>query len=130
MRKNSVEEIVEQYEISGRIIEETLLSGDYRRGNREGRKLIKFFKVFEKDRNLATECINRLYISECISVRIKAAAYSLSLGIDVPKAEAFLYETSLDKSLGIIRFNAEMTLKVWKKQGWLKIYPEQQVEAV
>ncbi|MBO4419347.1 MAG: hypothetical protein J5789_05950 [Oscillospiraceae bacterium] len=124
----SVEEIVAQYETSGRISEETLRTGDSRRGNRERKNLIRFFKLFEKDRELARACISRLYQSECASVRITAAAYCLSLGIHVPKAEAVLYEISQDESLGIVGFNAEMTLKVWKKQGWLKIYPEQQIE--
>ena len=129
MKKYSVEEIVEQYEKSGRIIEETLLSGDYKTGNKEGKKLIKFFKMFEQDRDLARECIDKLYESECARVRTEAAAYSLSLGINVPKAEAVLYEIGHDESLGIIGFGAEMTLKVWKKQGFLKMYPEQQIDA-
>ena len=128
MKKYSVEEIVEQYEKSGRIIEETLLSGDYKTGNKEGKKLIKFFKMFERDRDLATECIDQLYKSECVRVRTKAAAYSLSLGINVPKAEAILYEIGHDESLGIVGFGAEMTLKVWKKQGFLKMYTDQQIE--
>ena len=127
MKKYSIEEIIEQYEKSGRIIEETLLSGDYRTGNREGKKLIKFFKLFEKDRDLARECIDKLYKSECVRVRIKAAAYSLSLGINTPKAEAVLYEIGHDESLGILGFSAEMTLEEWKKQGFLIMYPEQQI---
>ena len=129
MKKYSIEEIIEQYEKSERIIEETLLSGDYRTGNKEGKKLIKFFKMFEKDRDLAAKCIELLYKSNCTRVRITAAAYSLSLGINVPKAEAVLYEIGHDESLGIIGFDAEMTLKVWKKQGFLKMYPEQQIDA-
>ena len=127
MKKYSIEEIIEQYEKSGRIIEETLLSGDYKTGNREGKKLIKFFKLFEQDRDLAEKCIDLLYKSNCTRVRTEAAAYSLSLGIDVPKAEAVLYEIGHDESLGIIGFGAEMTLKVWKKQGFLKMYTDQKI---
>ena len=128
MKKHNVEEIIEQFEAGGRIIEETLLTGEYKRGNREGKKLTKLFKEFEKDIGFAEECINQLYKSKCIYVRTAAAAYSLSLGIEIPKAEDALYEISHDESLGILGFNAEMTLKVWKKQGWLKIYPEQVIE--
>ncbi len=127
MKKYSIEEIIEQYEKSGRVIEETLLSGDYRTGNREGKKLIKFFKLFEQDRDLAEKCIDLLYKSNCTRVRTEAAAYSLSLGIDVPKAEAVLYEIGHDESLGIIGFGAEMTLKVWKEQGFLKLYTDQKI---
>jgi hypothetical protein len=127
VKKLCFEDIIQQYEKSGRIIEEAIQTGDYKTGNREGRILIKLFKLLEKDRKLAADCISQLYKSECTSVRIKAAAYSLSLGIDLPKAEEVLYIIGQDKSLGIIGFNAEMTLKVWKKQGWLKIYPEQQL---
>lgn len=128
MKKYSVEEIIQQYEKSGRIIEETTQTGDYKTGNREVKKLTKIFKLLEKDRELAAECIRQLYKSECTSVKTTAAAYSLSLGIDVSRAEAVLYDISQDKTLGILRFNAEMTLKVWKERGWLKTYPEQQVE--
>ncbi len=127
MKKYSIEEIIEQYEKSGRIIEETLLSGDYRTGNREGKKLIKIFKLFEQDRDLAEKCIDLLYKSNCTRVRTEAAAYSLSLGINVPKAEAVLYEIGHDESLGIIGFDAEMTLKVWKEQGFLKLYTDQKI---
>ena len=125
--ERNIEEIIEQYEKSGRIIEETLLSGDYRTGNREGEKLIKFFKLFEQDIDLAEKCIDLLYKSNCTRVRTEAAAYSLSLGIDIPKAEAVLYEIGHDESLGIIGFGAEMTLKVWKKQGFLKLYTDQKI---
>ena len=125
--ERNIEEIIEQYEKSGRIIEETLLSGDYRTGNREGEKLIKFFKLFEQDIDLAEKCIDLLYKSNCTRVRTEAAAYSLSLGIDVPKAEAVLYEIGHDESLGIIGFGAEMTLKVWKEQGFLKLYTDQKI---
>ena len=126
MKQYGLEEIVAQFETSGRIIEETLQTGDSRRGNREGKKRTRYFKLLEKDRALAEACISRMYQSECASVRITAAAYSLSLGINAQRAEAVLRELAQDESLGIVGFNAEMTLKVWKKQGWLKIYPEQQ----
>ena len=36
------------------------LSGDYKTNNREGDKLVKIFKVFEQDRDLAKECIMEL----------------------------------------------------------------------
>jgi len=40
----------------------------------------------------------------------------------VEDAEKILQEIASDKSNGILGFNAEMTLKVWKEQGYLKIY--------
>ena len=48
MKKHTKENILKQYEKSGEIMYHTTLNGDYRKCNREGEKLQKIFKEFEK----------------------------------------------------------------------------------
>ncbi len=47
--KYTVDEIFKIFEESGIIIYNSTLSGDYRINNREGKRLIKFFKIFENE---------------------------------------------------------------------------------
>jgi len=60
-------------------------------------------------------------------VKIKAAAHCLSLNIVTEKALNVLKGVAKDESLEIFRFNAEMTLKVYMENGYLKVYPKQEV---
>lgn len=115
-------EIIAQYETSGKIIFDATYSGNYRTGNREGKKLLKIFKMFEKNPEFARECIAELLNSDSVVVRIKAAAYCLALRQDIERAECVLEEISNNHDYGIFRFNAEMTLKVWREKGELQIY--------
>lgn len=74
------------------------------------------------DLTLTRECIAELLNSDCVVVRIKAAAYCLALRQDVEIGESILEEISSNHDYGIFRFNAEMTLKVWREKGELQIY--------
>ena len=49
MKKYTKENVLKQYEKSGEIIYHATLNGDYRKNNREGARLVKIFKEFEKD---------------------------------------------------------------------------------
>lgn len=128
MKKYDVNEIIEQYERSGEKMYKATLEGDYRTNNREGAKLTRIFKSFEKDIDLAQKCIPELIRSSNVVVRTKAAAYCLSLKFNVEEGEAVLKEIGDNKENGIFGFNARMTLAVWKKQGYLKMYPDQQIK--
>lgn len=122
MKKYNKETIIKQYEESGKIMYQATLEGDYKANNREGKKLIKIFKMLEQDKELATECLCELIKSNNVVVRSKAAAYCLALNKDIERAEQVLLEISNNDNNGIFGFNAKMTLKVWKEQGSLKIY--------
>ena len=122
MKKPDKNEILQQYEISGKIIFDSELTGDYKTGNREGRKLLRIFKLFEKDSVLADECIPLLLESQNVVVRSKAAAYCLALNRNVDIGEKVLTEISLNKQYGMWRFNAEMILKQWYEKGCLTLY--------
>ena len=118
------EEIISQYETSGKIIFNATYSGDYKTNNREGRKLLKIFKVFENNPEFAEECIEELLDSDNVVVRIEAASYCLALQQNVKIAEDVLEKISSNYDYGIFRFNAEMTLKVWREKGELQLYPQ------
>ena len=122
MKKMDKEAILKQYEISGRIIFDSERIGDWKAGNREAKKLINIFKLFEKDPVLADECIPLLLKSENVVVRLKGAAYCLALKRNVEIGEKVMTEISLDKQYGMWRFDAEMTLKQWHEQGYLLVY--------
>lgn len=124
MRKYSKEDILRQYEESGRIMYQATLDGDYKANNREGKRLLKIFKYFETDREFASECIKDMLNSENVVIRTDAAAYCLALNENIDIAEKILLEISNNEENGIFGFNAKMTLDVWKKQGYLHIYPQ------
>ena len=122
MKKYDKENILEQYEKSGKIMYQATLNGDYKSNNIEGKKLVKIFKIFEKDKELARICVSEMLKSENIVVKTKAAAYCLALGMDIDIAQRVLLEISENEDNGIFGFNAKMTLGVWQKQGYLNIY--------
>ena len=120
--KYTVDEVIDIYEKAGVILYEAAFVGDYKSSNKEGARLIKIFKLFEKDLNFGHECINRLINSKNVVIRSKAAAYCLALNYRVSYAESVLQEIADNPDNKIFSFNANMTLKVWKENGYLKIY--------
>lgn len=122
MKKYSKESIIERYEKSCEIMYQATLNGDYKSNNQEGAKLLKIFKYFENNRELAFECISEMFNSKNVVVRTKAAAYCLALNERTDIAEKVLEEIADDESNGIFSFNAKMTLQVWRENGFLKIY--------
>ncbi len=122
MNKYSKEEVLRQYEESGEIMYQATMVGDYKTNNKEGKRLLRIFKYFEANREFALDCIHEMLKSQNVVVRTKAAAYCLALNENIDIAEKTLLEISNNKEYGIFRLNAEMTLEVWKKQGYLHIY--------
>lgn len=114
--------IIKQHEISCEVMYQATCIGDYKTNNREGAKLIRIFKMFEKNPDFAMECISELLKSKNVVVRSKAAAYCLALGRNTDVGEHVLEEISKDPATGIFGFNAEMTLKVWREKGELCLY--------
>lgn len=124
MSKLTKEEVLKRFEASGKIIYQATLDGNYKVNNREGKKLIRIYKYFENDKEFAWNCIKDMLSSENVVVRTDAAAYCLSLNLNIDNAINVLSEIGSDKGNGIFGFNARMTLDVWKKQGYLQIYPK------
>ncbi len=116
------EKIVEQYIKSGEIMYETTMNGNYRKGNREGKKLNKLFKKIAEDKELAKEIYYELFESKNPELLITVAAECLILEINEEKAIEILNNIMNNpEKYKIFSLNAEMTLKVWK-EGKLKMY--------
>lgn len=122
MKQYSIETVISDFEKSGEVIFRLANTGDYVISNREWKKLVKYFKIFEKNLEFGYKCIDRLIESSNVVVKTKAAAYSLALSYNTSRAISVLEEIANNSDNGIFRFNAEMTLKVWREQGYLKIY--------
>ena len=125
MKKYSKEEVIKLCKQCCEIMHEATLNGDYKANNKAGEKLIKVFKYFENNREFAMDCIEELIKNDDnVVLKSKMAAFCLALGENINEAEKILYEISNKKENGIFAFNAKMTLKVWKEEGFLKLYQE------
>lgn len=122
MRKKSIDEIVRLYEEYSIIKDECIREGKYRPINKEMKKLLKIYKLFEEDEDYAHKCIDTLLEKEDIILKSLIATYCLSLNYKVEDALNFLEKIASDPQNGVYKFEAEMTLKVWKEQGYLKMY--------
>jgi len=116
------QEVIDQYVETCSILEETTLSGDYKRGNKEGRKIINVFKLLETNLDIAKESLPSLFKHDNVVTRTKAAAHCITLNIAVDEACEILEKAANDESNGIFGFNAKMTLDVLHEQGFLKVY--------
>jgi len=118
----SKSEILNQYIISGNVMYKATLGGDYKTNNKEGKIITQAFKYLENNLELATEILPLLFDNENVVTRTKAAAHCLALKIYIDKAEKILEDVANDDKNEIFGFNAQMTLKVWHEQGFLKVY--------
>ena len=118
----SKSKILNQYIISGNVRYKATLGGDYKTNNKEGKIITRAFKYLENNLELATEILPLLFDNENVVTRTKAAAHCLALKIYIDKAEKILEDVANDDKNEIFGFNAQMTLKVWHEQGFLKVY--------
>jgi hypothetical protein len=110
----SAQEIVDLHVKSDRIIESVRMTGDYRTNNREAKKLLRLFAIVKDDLTLAEEVYSRLLLHDCVTTRVWAASDCLRLGIFVQEAVRVLEEISKRDDLGMISFDADMALRVWR----------------
>jgi hypothetical protein len=123
----SDDEIVNLYQTECAVIEKCTLKGDYRKGNKAGTKIQSMFKYLEANIPQAIRVLGLLLQDANVVVRTKAAAHCLSLAILQKVALDVLDSIAKDESFGVFSFNASMTLQVYKKQGYLKVYPSQRI---
>jgi hypothetical protein len=118
----SKSDIISQYIESGNVMYKATLEGDYKTNNKEGKKITQVFKYLEKNLELAADTLPLLFDNENVVIRTKAASHCLALKIHIDKAKKILEDAANDDKNGIFGFNAQMTLKVWHEQGFLKVY--------
>ncbi|WMJ23172.1 hypothetical protein RBG61_00510 [Paludicola sp. MB14-C6] len=122
IKQKNKDAVIDQYISSCHIMYEATLSGDYKKNNAEGKQIVKTFKLLEKDLQFAEECLVTLLENDNVVVKTKAAAHCLALNIRINEAERILELAATDEKNGILGFNAQMTLNVWREQGYLKVY--------
>ena len=105
-------------------MQKATLEGDYKTNNKEGKPILQIFKFLEKNKELASVTLPLLFTNRNIVTRTRAATHCLALNIFIEEAVKILEEAANNEQVGIFGFNAEMTLKVWHKQGYLKMYQE------
>lgn len=118
----NLDALVKEYIDCAIIHGEATLVGDYKRGNKAVKKLTKIYKLMELNTHLAIQMLDVLLNDDTINVKCWASAHALGLGINTSEAISILKEISTTDNLGILRFSAEMTLKVYNERGYLKFY--------
>ena len=111
---NQAEKIIQKHLNSDSIIRTVSMTTNYKTHNNEMKKLSKLFNITSKDENLCNEVYSVLLNSDNEVTLLTASTECLKLNIFIEKAESNLKKLIDRKDLGIISFNAEMTLKVWK----------------
>jgi hypothetical protein len=125
MKRLNLDDYYETF-ISAAILQgEATKTGDSKTANRQYTFLKMVFVKAEKLIDINdVESVNTFYARlrnhEEPNVQLFACAHSLALGISIKESENILAKLSQNKNIGILRLNAEMTLKVWKEQGYLR----------
>ncbi len=116
----SKEQFIEEYRIAAELYGNAMQDGKYKIVNSQYRVIKKLYLELEKHPNSRSEILGKLLVDKSDNVKIWAAAHCLGLGVFQREAEGTLKNISKKREIEILRFNAEMTLKVWKKQGYLR----------
>ncbi|MEH7484290.1 hypothetical protein V7157_25105 [Neobacillus drentensis] len=115
MKKDSVfliDEFVKNAVIQG----EATLEGKYKKGNKASDKLYKIIDIMKQDIKLAETMLDVLMDSKEPNVKIWACGTALDIAYKVKEAEQILKDISNSTQIGILSFNAEMTLSVRKEE--------------
>jgi Domain of unknown function (DUF2019). len=105
-------------------VEEASLSGDYRKNNRAMKTLQQIYKVFEDDIKTADMILQELLKHENSCVKLGAATHCIALGIHIKQSKSILNNIARTSENRVIAFNAQATLDVLEKQGYLRVYPK------
>jgi hypothetical protein len=120
--KKDVDTLMRAYIENATIHGEATLDGDFKRGNRAAKNLIKIYKIMEQDHQLAAQMLEVLMSDPNINVRIYSSAHALGLSIYIDKATITLEEISSQNDSEIFGSDADMTLTTYKNKGYLKFY--------
>ena len=115
MKKNiSAQEIIEHHIKYDLIIEKASETMDYKTNNKAFKQRDKYFTVLEKNLDMAKEVYGYLIHYDCVETQMSSSAECLKLGIYIDEAEQILEKISARDDIGILSFDAEMVLRVWR----------------
>lgn len=98
---------------------EASYNGDHKTANKQYKTLKKIYDQIEQ-KKISKELLLELLNHPNLAVKSWAASHMLGLKFETDKAEQELKNILSMPESGMIGFSAEMTLKVWKEQGYLK----------
>lgn len=116
MANTEMEKLVNLFIKNAVIQGEATLSSDYKKGNKASDKLFKIRKTMKKDICIAKAMLDILLEHENVNVKIWAAGDALDLKYREEEAEQILKAISEMSDIGILAFNASMSLKVRKNK--------------
>ncbi|WHY69608.1 DUF2019 domain-containing protein [Neobacillus sp. SuZ13] len=90
------------------------LNGDYIEGNKASDKLLKIASLIKEDKDFFKDILDSLMTNPEPNVKIWACGIALDIDYKAIEAEQILTEISNMTELGILRFDAEMSLEVRK----------------
>jgi hypothetical protein len=96
------------------------IDGDHETANKQYTTLTKLYRKLENDYSFAETFLEELFNHTNASVKTWAAAHALGLNLKEDEALEILKTISEDRSIGIVRLDAEMILKEWVKKGRLR----------
>jgi len=112
MKKMTPQEMVEQYIETGRVLTETTMNGDFKRGNAMVKRNSKVYDELSQDRELAIRVLSEVMSSDVDQARSLAACAALQFRIMIEESLAVLKE--IEKRDDMVGFGAEMALKRWR----------------
>ena len=112
MKEYDVKELTNEFIENAVIQGEATYSGNYKKGNKSADKLFKLGIIMKENTDIAKEMLNVLLDHENINVKIWAASYALDIKFREKEAEQLLEGISMMPDIGILSFDAEMSLKV------------------
>lgn len=92
--------------------------GNHKEINKQYNKLNRVYRKMEQDKALGKDMTEKLLEHSSDFVRAWAATHALGLKVNVDKAVEVL--EYIAKTKGLVRLDAEMTLQIWREQGYLK----------
>lgn len=115
--ENKVMDYIEKYIILGKDLNDCTTKEDVKRHNIAMKNLSKLYKEIE----LVSDKTFLLLLLENQNIHLRAlvAAHCLGMNIYIPEAKKTLKKIAHQNSNQIMAFNAQATLDVWKKQGYL-----------
>ena len=110
----SPQEIISIFIMSHEIMKKAMDEGNYRKNNKEAKKLSKFIAPLKEDLELARYVYGELLKADFVSVRSHAAIECLRMGIHTHESEQILKELSKRNDIGVTRTACEMALRLWR----------------
>ena len=119
MGKINLDEIKRKYIDAAILQKQSSINGDYKTANKQYDVLKKIFDKIQGG-HVSMDVLIELLEHENDIVKACAAANLLALNYEITKAEQELARIASVHSSDMIGFSAEMCLKIWKEQGYLK----------